>query len=56
MTVKEILSQYYERYDEDGRLADHRRGQLEYATTMRYIEGYLCPGDKVLEIGAGTGR
>ena len=56
MTVKEILSQYYEQYDEDGRLADHRRGQLEFATTLRYIQKYLCPGDKVLEIGAGTGR
>ena len=56
MTVKEILSQYYEQYDEDGRLADHRRGQLEFATTMRYIQKYLRPGDRVLEIGAGTGR
>ena len=56
MTVKEILSQYYEQYDEDGRLQGSRRGQLEYTTTMRYIGKYLRPGDRVLEIGAGTGR
>ncbi len=56
MTAKEILSRYYEAYDEDGRLSVSRRGQLEYATTMRYIRKYLLPGDKVLELGAGTGR
>ena len=56
MTVKEILSQYYEQYDEDGRLQGSRRGQLEYTTTMRYIGKYLRPGDRILEIGAGTGR
>ena len=56
MTAKEYLSQYYGSFDEDGRLPGSRRGRLEYATTMRYIRKYLHPGDKVLEIGAGTGR
>jgi len=56
MEVKELLSQYYEQYNEDGRLLDFRRGQLEFATTMRYIQKYLRPEAKVLEIGAGTGR
>ena len=56
MEVKELLSQYYEQYNEDGRLLDFRRGQLEFATTMRYMQKYLRPEAKVLEIGAGTGQ
>lgn len=49
------LADYYENYDEDGRLTS-RHGFVEYHTTMRYIEKYLTPGVRVLEIGAGTGR
>ena len=40
---------------EDDRLAS-KHGSVEFLTTMRYIEKYLFPGAKVLEIGAGTGR
>ena len=29
---------------------------VEYLTTMRYIEKYLRPGMRILEIGAATGR
>ena len=51
------LEEHYNNYDEDGRLLS-RHGQVEYLTTMRYIEecleGVSDPG--VLEIGAGTGR
>ncbi len=46
---------YYGAYDEDGRLLS-RHGQVEFRTTMRYVERYLAPGARVLEIGAGTGR
>lgn len=49
------LNQFYANYDEDGRLAS-RHGAVEYLTTMRYIEKYLRPGMRVLEIGAATGR
>ena len=51
----EYLKRYYETYDEDGRLLS-RSGQIEYLTTMRYIEQYLRPGMRILEIGAATGR
>lgn len=55
-TRKEIVSQFYDRADEDGRLIRTRHGQLEYAVTMRYIHRFLSPGASVLEVGAGTGR
>ena len=46
---------FYNNYDEDGRLLKRSR-QPEYLTTMRYIEKYLKPDSKIIEIGAGTGR
>lgn len=46
---------FYNSYDEDSRLTS-RHGSVEFLTTMRYIEKYIKPKDRVLEIGAGTGR
>lgn len=55
-TRKEIVSGFYDRIDEDGRLRKTRHGQLEYFTTMAYIHRYINKSSKVLEVGAGTGR
>ena len=55
-TREEIVSAFYGKYDEDGRLQRSRHGQLEYAVTMDYIHRFAAPGDSVLEVGAGTGR
>jgi SAM-dependent methyltransferase len=55
MEARDYLDQYYSNYDEDGRLRS-KHGYVEFHTTMRYIEKYLKPGDRILEIGAGTGR
>ena len=55
MQTLKILTEYYSGYDEDSRLRS-RHGMVEYLTTMRYIEKYLRPGMRILEIGAGTGR
>lgn len=55
MNTYDILTNYYNAYDEDGRLRS-RHGMVEYLTTMRYVHRYLAPGMRVLEIGAGTGR
>lgn len=55
VTSYDILSNYYGDYNEDGRLRS-RHGMVEYLTTMRYIEKYLHPGMRIIEIGAGTGR
>ena len=53
--MKTQLDQFYGNYDEDNRLCS-RHGKVEFMTTMRYIEKYLRPGMRVLEIGAATGR
>ena len=55
MDAKDYLEQYYSQYDEDNRLRS-KHGFVEFHTTMRFIEKYIKPGDRVLEIGAGTGR
>ena len=55
MEVLRVLTEYYSNYDEEGRLLS-RHGQVEYLTTMRYIEKYLRPGMRILEVGAATGR
>ena len=55
METLQALTQYYGSYDEDNRLCS-RYGMVEYLTTMRYIEKYLRPGMRILEIGAATGR
>lgn len=55
METAEILTRYYANYDEEGRLLS-KHGSVEYLTTMRYIEKYLRPGMRILEIGAATGR
>lgn len=55
METSQSLIQYYSNYDEDNRLSS-RHGAVEFLTTVRYVEKYLQPGMRILEIGAGTGR
>lgn len=55
MDTLKLLTDYYTYYDEEGRLLS-RHGSVEFLTTMRYIERYLTPGMRILEIGAATGR
>jgi 2-polyprenyl-3-methyl-5-hydroxy-6-metoxy-1,4-benzoquinol methylase len=54
MEENKYLIDYYNQDREDERLLS-RQGSVEFLTTMRYIEKYLKPDDRVLEIGAGTG-
>lgn len=51
------IEDYYNSYDEDGRLLS-RHGQVEYLTTMKYIRECLAgvSEPEILEVGAGTGR
>lgn len=55
MNEFELLTEYYGSYDEESRLAS-KHGQVEFLTTMNYINKYLKKGDIIIEIGAGTGR
>ena len=55
MEIQNIMENFYTNSEEDERLTN-RCGNIEYATTMRYIEKYLQPGMEIIEIGAGTGR
>ena len=52
-----FLDTYYNNYDEEGRLLS-RHGQVEYLTTMKYIQESLTgvSDPTILEVGAGTGR
>ena len=53
---KNIIIDKYSEYDEDSRLISDRGHNVEYLTAMRYIQKFLKPGAKILEIGAATGR
>lgn len=55
MDRKQILENYYSEWNENDRLLS-RFGQVEFLTTIRFVEKYLKPGMKILEVGAGTGR
>ena len=55
MERAEALKNYYETHDEEARFSQ-KAGQVEFLTTVHYIEKYLKPGMKIIEIGAGTGR
>ncbi len=55
MKTNQYLIDFYNNFDENNRLV-LKHGTVEFLTTMRYIEKYIRPGARVLEIGAGTGR
>lgn len=55
MKTNPYLIDFYNNYDEDNRLMV-KHGSVEFLTTMRYIEKYIKSGDRVLEVGAGTGK
>ena len=52
----ERVNRTYDIFNEDNRLNHSRAARVEFLTTVRYIEKYLKPGDRILDIGAGAGE
>jgi len=55
MSSSNFLEEHYESYDEDGRFKRDKAHLIEFLITTKYIDRYLKPHDKILEVGAGTG-
>jgi ubiquinone/menaquinone biosynthesis C-methylase UbiE len=49
------LNELYSQFNEELRLSKNRSSRIEFYTTMNFIKKYLRAGDRVLDIGAGTG-
>jgi len=52
----EQIQKTYELFNEDTRLNHSKAARVEFLTTVRYIERYLTPGAKILDVGAGAGE
>lgn len=55
MDVEKIISDFYSARKEDERFSS-KHGSVEYIVTLQYIDKYLHDGDRILEVGCGTGR
>ena len=56
MDRKEVLDKYYREDCEEDQRFESNHGKVEFITTTTYIDKYLKTGDRILEVGAGTGR
>ena len=52
----DLVQEVYRRINEDSRLNKSQAAKVEFLTTVRYIEKYLTPGAKILDVGAGAGE
>ena len=52
----ENIKNYYENYDEDGRLFRDNAHKVEYLTTVRYFDSLFAPNSHILDACAGTGN
>lgn len=52
----ELMEKLYRVFDEDTRLNRSRAARVEFLTNTRYIEAYLSPGARILDVGAGAGE
>ena len=52
----ELVQEIYRRFDENTRLTKSKAANVEFLTNVKYIEKYLTPGAKILDLGAGAGE
>ena len=52
----EQIQKTYELFNEDTRLNRSQAARVEFLTNTRYIERYLKPGARILDVGAGAGE
>lgn len=52
---EENLITYYNKFNEDKRL-NTKHGNIEFITAVNYINKYIKPNNRILDIGAGTGK
>ena len=55
MGRKEIMDSYYNNYSESDRFTKDNYHSLEYTISKHWFDKYLKHGDRILEVGAGTG-
>ena len=53
---EERVKAIYELFNEDKRLNISNSTRVEFLTVVNCLSKYLYNGDKILEIGAGTGK
>lgn len=53
---EDLVRKLYKRYAEEERLTQSKASKVEFLTNVHYIEKYFRTGDKILDIGAGTGE
>ena len=51
----EMVKRLYDMIDESGRLTRTPAKRIEFLTNVHYIEKYLKPNDRILDLGAGAG-
>ncbi len=52
----DLVQEIYRRCDENSRLNKSKAARVEFLTTVSYIEKYLTPGARILDLGAGAGE
>ena len=56
MQYTDVKKVYTQMFDEEKRLCNDKASSIEFMTNKKYILQELKKGDKILELGAATGR